>query len=299
MSVIQVEKLVKDYGSGKGVFGISFALEEGEVYGYLGPNGAGKSTTMRHLMGFSNPDSGKAMINGLDCWKNQVQIKESIGYLPGEIALPTDMTGLSYLKLIAKMRKMESFGVAEKLLDMFEINPDTSIKRMSKGMKQKIAIVATFMHEPDVILLDEPTSGLDPLMQERFIELVKAEKEKGKTILMSSHIFEEVSKVCDRVGILKEGHLIRETDIDELKHADVKTYKIELNTEESFYKITELYRNRAEFSKEKKQMLITVSDEDINELICALSKCDVKFISEQKHSLEEYFMQYYGGASNV
>ena len=298
MSVIQIDHLTKDYGSGKGVFDVSFSIEKGDAYGYLGPNGAGKSTTMRHLMGFSKPDSGGALIEGMDCWRQQEQIKQNVGYLPGEIALPSDMSGLAYLKLIAKMRRMKSFSYAEDLIKMFEFDADFPIKKMSKGMKQKTAIVATFMHDPDVILLDEPTSGLDPLMQDRFIELVETEKKKGKTILMSSHIFDEVSKVCDRVGILKEGYLIQEAAMDDLKHADIKTFKIELNTDDGFRLLKEHYQNRAEFTPEKRQMLITLKDAELNELIRQLAGCDVKFISEQKHSLEEYFMRYYGGGNN-
>lgn len=162
--VISIIHLTKDYGGNKGVFDISLKIREGEVYGYLGPNGAGKSTTMRHLMGFSKSQSGKVEIFGFDCWKQQKDIQKRVGYLPGEISFPEDMTGLEYLKLTAKMRKMSSLSYAQELLDYFEITPNIGIRRMSKGMKQKIGIVSAFMHNPDVLLLDEPSSGLDPLM---------------------------------------------------------------------------------------------------------------------------------------
>lgn len=225
--MIDIQHLTKDYGHGKGVFDITLTIKQGEVYGYLGPNGAGKSTTMRHLMGFSKPQSGRVCIKGLECWKEQKKIQEKLGYLPGEISFPDDMTGTAYLKLIAKMRKMKDFTYAQELLNLFEINPNTSIKRMSKGTKQKIGIVSAFMHNPDILLLDEPTSGLDPLMQNRFIELVEQEKKKGKTIILSSHIFEEVEKTCDRIGMIRNGRLIKEVTIDELRHSQLKTYKIE------------------------------------------------------------------------
>ena len=227
MDMIDIQHLTKDYGHGKGVFDITLTIKQGEVYGYLGPNGAGKSTTMRHLMGFSKPQSGRVCIKGLECWKEQKKIQEKLGYLPGEISFPDDMTGTAYLKLIAKMRKMKDFTYAQELLNLFEINPNTSIKRMSKGTKQKIGIVSAFMHNPDILLLDEPTSGLDPLMQNRFIELVEQEKKKGKTIILSSHIFEEVEKTCDRIGMIRNGRLIKEVTIDELRHSQLKTYKIE------------------------------------------------------------------------
>lgn len=188
MTMIDICNLTKDYGGGKGVFDVSISIKKGEVYGYLGPNGAGKSTTMRHLMGFIRPQSGRVSINGMDCWEDQKKIQRTLGYLPGEISFPDDMTGSAYLKLIAKMRGMKNFSYAEELLDLFKIDPGSGIKRMSKGMKQKIGIVAAFMHDPEIILLDEPTSGLDPLMQNNFIDLIEREKKKGKTILLSSHM---------------------------------------------------------------------------------------------------------------
>ncbi len=296
MEVITIKNLTKDYGNHKGVFNVSIAIKKGEVYGYLGPNGAGKSTTMRHLMGFGKPDNGEIYINGLNAWTQQEKIKETIGYLPGEIALPTDMTGREYLLLIAKMRKMKSLDRMEELLNYFEITGETKIKSMSKGMKQKIAIVSTFMHEPSVYLLDEPTSGLDPLMQEKFINLMLAEKEKGNTILLSSHIFEEVAKVCDRIGTLKNGELVNQIAIEEIKHNNNKSYKIEFQSKEDFdgfikeTKFNESIVTRAE----QLQILIDIDDTDINELIRELAKrsiiksrsilltCDNLFLSKQR-----------------
>ena len=150
METISVRSLTKDYGGGKGIFDISLSIRQGEVYGFLGPNGAGKSTTIRHLMGFCRPDSGRAEILGIECFRGQKAIQPHVGYLPGEIALPDDMTGTRYLKLIGKMRKMKEFGYAQELARRFSINPDLLIKRMSKGMKQKVAIISAFMHDPDI-----------------------------------------------------------------------------------------------------------------------------------------------------
>ena len=296
MSVINIKHLTKDYGNNKGVFDVSINVEKGEVYGYLGQNGAGKSTTLRHLMGFSKVDSGELTINGLDTWKNQEKIKQTLGYLPGEISLPNNMTGKEYLLLIAKMRKMKSYKAIDELLEYFEINADCKIKSMSKGMKQKIAIVSTFMHNPDVILLDEPTSGLDPLMQEKFIQLIEKEKQKGKTIIMSSHIFEEVGKVCDRIGILKSGKLVNEVKMSELKHNTLKTYKVEFKNKKDYDEIKKIYNSKDNTCRdEQNQIIVTIDDKDINSFISNLSKCNVVFLQEQKHSLEEYFMKYYGG----
>lgn len=294
MGIIEINHLTKDYGNQKGVFDISIHIKKGEVYGFLGPNGAGKSTTMRHLMGFSKPQQGTVKINGLNCWKQQKEIQKILGYLPGEIAFFNDMTGRQYINLIAKMRKMKDISYAEELLKLFEINPDADLKRMSKGMKQKIGIVTAFMHNPQVILLDEPTSGLDPLMQNRFIELVENEKKKGKTIIMSSHIFEEVERTCDRIGIIKEGHLIQEFNADELRHSRLKSYKVEFFNEDDLNKMIKLYPTST-YSISKKQMIISIHDDEINQLLQYLSRYQIRYLKEEKHTLEDYFMQFYGG----
>ena len=294
MYAIDIRNLTKDYGSGKGVFDITLAVEPGEIYGYLGPNGAGKSTTMRHLMGFSRPQSGTAFVEGRDCWRQQKEIQRRVGYLPGEIAFPEDMTGSAYLRLIGRMRKMRDFSRARELLDFFEINPDAGIKRMSKGMKQKTAIVAAFMHDPDILLLDEPTSGLDPLMQSRFIELLEREKAAGKTILLSSHIFDEVEKTCDRIGMIKNGRLIQQITVDQLRHSRLKTYVIRLAGAEDLEKVLRAYP-QAEKGEGELQVMVSVGDDEINHLISVLSECAILSLEEKKHTIEEYFMKFYGG----
>lgn len=296
MSIINIKHLTKDYGNQKGVFDVSVQIQKGEIYGFLGPNGAGKSTTMRHLMGFSKPQIGTVSIDGMECWTSQKEIQKKLGYLPGEISFPDDMTGLEYLKLIAKMRGMKDFSYAKELLELFELDADTRIKRMSKGMKQKIGIVSAFMHDPDILLLDEPTSGLDPLMQNRFIELIEKEKEKGKTIILSSHIFEEVERTCDRIGIIRSGKLIKEISVDELRHSQLKTYKIK------FEKLSDLEQFKATYPNiinKEKEAIVSINDSAINNLILELSKYKLLFLKEEKHTLEDYFMQFYGGEKNV
>lgn len=296
--VIDIKHFTKDYGMGKGVFNVTLSIKRGEVYGYLGPNGAGKSTTMRHLMGFSKPQSGTVCIENMRCWSEQKKIQKKVGYLPGEIAFPDDMTGISYLRLIAKMRGTRNFSYAEKLLKQFELNPDMKIKKMSKGMKQKIGIVSAFMHDPEILLLDEPTSGLDPLMQNIFIEMIREEKKKGKTILLSSHIFDEVEKTCDKVGMIRNGKLIQEITVDEMRHSQLKTYKVEFSEPSGLEYAKQLYPD-AEFKEQPDQMIVSISDREINRLISVLSRCKIRFLKEEKHTLEEYFMKFYGGNENV
>ncbi len=176
MSVIRIENLVRDYGGGKGIFYVSFHVNQGEAFGFLGPNGAGKTTTIRHLMGFLKPKSGQCTIDGLDCWNERDKVQARLGYIPGEISFFDDMSGTEFLKFISEYRKIGTQSRKEELLERFELDPKSKIKKRSKGMKQKLGIVAAFIHNPDILILDEPTSGLDPLMQNRFIDLVVEEK---------------------------------------------------------------------------------------------------------------------------
>ena len=231
MSMIQIEKLTRDYGGGKGVFDLSFQVDRGEAFGFLGPNGAGKTTTIRHLMGFLKAKSGSCAIDGLDCWQDSDRIQARLGYIPGEISFFDDMTGSEYLRFAASYRGIGADSRQKELLDRFELDSRLKIKKMSKGMKQKLGIVTAFMHDPDILILDEPTSGLDPLMQSRFIELVDEEKKRGKTILLSSHIFDEVERICDRVGIIREGRLVAVDSVEALRQRHVRPYTVTLENE--------------------------------------------------------------------
>lgn len=268
MSAISIENLVRDYGNGKGVFDISFHVNQGEAFGFLGPNGAGKTTTIRHLMGFLKPRSGKCTIDGLDCWSGRDKVQARLGYIPGEISFFDDMSGAEFLRFIAEYRKLGTQNRKEELLERFELDPKSKIKKMSKGMKQKIGIVAAFMHDPDILILDEPTSGLDPLMQNRFIDLVAEEKKHGKTILMSSHMFEEVERTCDRIGIIRNGRMVAVDYAKALRERHTRSYTVTLESEAA----AEAFA--ADFNGIRNGSQVTVTT---------------------KQSLEEIFMNYYGG----
>lgn len=224
--MLAVQGLTKKFKNGRGIFDVSFKVEKGEVFGFLGPNGAGKSTTIRHIMGFIKPDSGSVQINGLDAWKNQGEAKKYIGYLPGEIAFIEGMTGKAFLDFLGEMQGMTNFAKRNELIERLQFDVQTPIRKMSKGMKQKVGLVAAFMHNPEVIILDEPTSGLDPLMQKVFIEIVLEEKAKGKTFLMSSHNFPEIERTCDRAAIIKDGKVIAVKDIHELQSMQRKLFEV-------------------------------------------------------------------------
>ena len=187
--IITIQNLTKDFGQGRGVFDVNLGIKKGEVFGLAGINGSGKTTIMRHLMGFLDPDSGDTSIMGKDCWKNAAEIKKHVGYIPGEISFPDVHSGMDFLKLQAEYMGLHSMAYAKELIDRLNLDPTAKLNRMSKGMKQKTAIVNAFMCDSDILLLDEATTGLDPLMQKSFTEIIQSEKKKGKTIFMSSHMF--------------------------------------------------------------------------------------------------------------
>lgn len=269
MGMMEVSHLTRDYGQGKGIFDLSFSIAPGEVFGFLGPNGAGKTTTIRHLMGFLRPREGSCTINGMDCWKDAARIQKNLGYIPGEIAFFGDMDGWAYLSFLQKYRGMSGGNRMMELIARFEVNPNGKIKKMSKGMKQKIGIVAAFMHDPAILILDEPTSGLDPLMQGRFVELIQEEKAAGKTILMSSHMFEEVERTCDRIGIIRSGKLVALDSASALCAKHRKRYTVTLAT-----------------SQEASDFAKAFGGEQNR-----LNPCQVTLT--QKQTLEDIFLHYY------
>lgn len=292
LSIIQVEDLKKDYGNNKGVFNVSFAIEAGEVFGFLGPNGAGKTTTIRHLLGFLNADHGKCEIMGYDCRTQQELLQKDVSYLSGELSFFEEMTGIGFLKFIAKIKGVKDLTLMNELIQYFEFDPKVRLKRMSKGMKQKIGLVAAFMADSAVLILDEPTSGLDPLMQSKFIQLIQKEKTKGKTILMSSHNFEEVEKTCDRVAIIKEGKLVALESIDELKLKRRKIYRLSFELKADYQRFT---KENFEITTFSDQHIDVAVEGSVKPLISALSNYSVNGLEIVNQGLEDIFMGYYGG----
>lgn len=292
MGVCEIQGLTRDYGKGRGVFDLSFSINQGEVFGFLGPNGAGKTTTIRHLMGFLKPQKGRCTIGGKDCWKDRAEIQKNLGYIPGEMVFFDDMTGTQFLSFMTKYRKTKYNGRTKELLERFELDPQSKLKKMSKGMKQKVGIVAAFMHDPEVLILDEPTSGLDPLMQSRFIELLLEEKARGKTILMSSHMFEEVERTCSRVAIIRQGTLAALDNVDALKAAQAKKYVITLENEEAAARFANEGLRVSDVSQNQVTVIV---QNNIKELISVMDRYPVINIITPNQSLEEIFMQYYGG----
>lgn len=299
MNIIEVKNLTKDYGSGRGVFDVSFSVNTGEVFGFLGPNGAGKSTTIRHLMGFSKPDSGETFLFGKPTFEKYSEILSRVGYIPGEIALPTGLTGSEFIRMMQDMQGIHNHERLARMLDMFKVDNimlKSETKRMSLGEKRKLAVVVAFMHDPEVLILDEPTSGLDPVMQNNFIEFIREEKQCGKTILLSSHIFSEVDATCDRIAIIKDGKIVSEFVADDLKHASLKYYEIKfMSTKDvaDFIKKSERIASLQILKNDDNTLYLSIEDKDMNATISLLSEYEIEKFSNRRESLEDYFMKFY------
>ncbi len=297
--IIETVGLTKDYGFGRGVFDVSIYVDKGEVFGFLGPNGAGKSTTIRHLMGFSRPDKGSAKILGKETFRSYDKILNRVGYIPGEIALPAGLTGWEFIRMMQNMQKLHNEQKLEELLTMFELEEAVlrgETKRMSLGVKRKLAIVTAFMSDPEVLILDEPTSGLDPVMQENFIQFIHEEKARGKTILLSSHIFSEIDSTCDRIAIIKDGKIVSEFVADDLKHASRKYYTVifkSLQEREKFKAESKRLPSYSLNGENESCIDISIEDADLNELINILSALEIHSFSNRKETLEDYFMKFY------
>lgn len=305
VDVIEVVNLTKDYGHGRGVFDVSFSVKQGEVFGFLGPNGAGKSTTIRHLMGFSRPQKGETKIFGMDSFFSYDKILGRVGYLPGEIALPEGLTGSEFINMMADLRGGVNKDNVAKLLEIFKLDPKLQTKSMSLGDKRKLAIVAAFMNDPEVLILDEPTSGLDPVMQQVFVDYIKQEKKRGKTILLSSHIFNEVEQTCDRISIIKDGVIVSTFETNSIKHNENKQYEIFFKTKnefENFAKLLPKVKIRkgnvatAGIKAINPKLLkidVAIKDKDINKFIELVSSYNIASFKQVKFTLEDYFMQFY------
>ena len=286
-NIIEVKELTKDYKNNRGLFDLSFALKKGEFCGLIGENGAGKSTLMRLLMGFIKPDKGHIYINGFEPFKNQEAIKEYLGYVPGEINYPDLQKGNDFLTLQAEMDPSFSKDKANYLINKLQLDISAYPKRMSKGMKQKMAIVNAFAKNKEMYLLDEPTTGLDPLMREAFLELLEKEKEDGKAIFMSSNTFEEIERVCSRVIYISEGKIVTDIDITDLNKENLRVFKVKFSDIENFShekNVSEVFR----YKEEKNELFYVIKKDDINRFLKRISAYKINGISEYSFSLKEY-----------
>ncbi|MGT2764348.1 ABC transporter ATP-binding protein [Streptococcus intermedius] len=285
--MISIENVNKTFKNKKGIFDIDLKVEDGHVLGFIGPNGAGKSTTIRHLMGFLKPDSGCMKMNGFDCWSESEKIKNKVGYLPGEIVFPSGLSAKDFLDMQIKMRNYKDTSISKRLIERFKLNTSIPINKMSKGMKQKLAIVCTFMCDPDIIILDEPSTGLDPLMQKELISLLYEEKSKGKTIFLSSHNFEEIEMIADEICIIKQGRLVENRNMKDV-YSEMKRHMfVQLNDDKPL-DIDPKVLTKTEDNKYS----ILINDNE-NDIIRELARHEIASINIEQVSLRDIFQKYY------
>lgn len=287
---IEVTHLTKDFGHGRGIFDVNFTVRPGEVLGFLGPNGAGKTTTIRHLIGFTKPGAGQVRVAGYDATTAYHRVMETVGYLPGEVTQPEKMNVHDFLQMMVKLKRVKDQTSLTELSQRFSLtNLRGPLKKLSLGEKRKLAVVVALMNDPAILILDEPTSGLDPLMQDQFIDLMVEEKQRGKTILLSSHIFKEVEALCDRIVIIKDGRLIQEVGANQLKQGDQRTYRLEFATVEAARQAN----HKLHGQQNQTSVTVTVPKQNLNELTSQLATLAVCSLEEQRFDLEKYFLDFY------
>jgi len=291
-AIIEVEKLSKSYGSKRGIIDVTFDVGEGEVFGFLGPNGAGKTTTIRILMALLRADGGTARIGGLDCWERSVGIKKFVGYVPGEPALDNNLTGGQILEYFANLRGGVDRAYLKSLIDRFDLDTSRKFRQYSTGNKRKVVLIQAFMHKPRVLILDEPTSGLDPLNQQEFDGMVDEARQEGRTVFLSSHVLSEVEKTCTRVGIIRDGRLVRLAGVAELK--DIKRYEITIHfaqpvASDAFARLDGVIKVE-ELDDRSVRVAIQGSADAV---IKAAARYPVVSLTSYEPSLEDVFLRYY------
>jgi len=286
--ILELNHLTKYYGKTLGIEDITIELERGEVFGFIGPNGAGKSTTIRSLLGLINKSSGEVLFNGRRFDKDDLKIKKKIGYLPSEINLYEDLTVKKMLDFHESFFRKDISGRRRELVRRLKLDESKKIEELSLGNLKKVGIVLAFMHGPQLIILDEPTSGLDPLIQQEFYNLVLEEKQKGTTIFYSTHILSEISKICDRVGIIKSGKLLKIEPINELVDKNLSFVTITSNDCEKI--IEEL---KVETISNDGNTVLFKNTLDNNMLVKVLAKYNIEKIYIEPASIEDIFLHYY------
>ena len=287
-AVIELKHLKKYYGFIRGIEDVSLKINKGDIYGFIGPNGAGKSTTIRIIMSLINKTSGEVFIKGKKLDKDDLDIKKIIGYLPSEVNLYGDMTVKQMLDYHESFYENDYSKNRKELVKLLKIDETRKIEDLSLGNLKKVGIVLALMHEPEIIILDEPTSGLDPIMQSVFHDILMKEKNRGATILYSSHVLSEVSSICDKVGFIKDGKIIKEDLMENIKKENFTYLKIKSSEIEKIKKDLKL-----KISKESNNEVVFINNMSSNELISKLSKYDIESLLIEEIPLEDLFMNYY------
>lgn len=285
--MIRIKNLTKDYGKGRGVFDLSFEIQDGETFGLLGAEGAGKTTVLRLLMGYADASSGRCFINGKNCRKQADEINRFTGYVPERISLPEHLTGIAFLRFLAQIRGVRSLEPAMNLARRFELDLDHKIGKMTEEDKQKTALAGAVLHDPAVLLFDEPVSGLDGLAKRRFREFIREEKSRGKTILMASRLFEEIDCTCDRAGILQDGTMIYLDDMAGVRAAGTKLFRIVFEKEQEAVRFVR--KENFEVREKTGAQLVVAFSGNLKPLIHAMGNYEILEFEPVVLSLEEIF----------
>ncbi|MFJ8065408.1 ATP-binding cassette domain-containing protein [Psychrobacillus sp. NPDC096426] len=296
MTIVKTTNLTKKFGKLTALDSVNLDVNEGEVYGFIGPNGAGKSTTIRLLLGMIKATEGEATIFGLDAWRDAVDIHKRIAYVPGDVNLWPNLTGGEVIDLLMKLRGATNKSRREEMIERFQLDPSKKCRTYSKGNRQKVALVAAFASGADLYILDEPTSGLDPLMERVFQECVMDAKENGKSILLSSHILSEVEKLCDRVGIIREGKMIETGTLNDLRHLTRTNLVVE--TKLPILGLSEFIGVYA-MEEKNRTLSFQVDAEYLDSVIRHISQFGIVRLESTPPTLEDLFMRHYEGAGGV
>ena len=289
---ITLDRLTKSYGRARGVVDLTFSVAPGEVFGYLGPNGAGKTTTIRTLLDFIRPTSGTATVLGLDSRRDSIEIHRRTGYLPGERALYDRLTGAEYLRYLGELRGGVDRRNVTDLAERLDCDLSVKIRSLSHGNRQKVTLIQALMHRPELLILDEPTQGLDPLVQQAFHEIVEEVRREGRTVFLSSHVMPEVERLCDRVGIIREGRLVTVEDVGDLRARQVRMLDIhfaEPPRPDLFDALPGV--SDVEMNGDAARVRVTGS---IDPVLKAAARFEVVDLQSHEPSLEDIFLTYYG-----
>lgn len=289
---IVCERLTKRYGRHPGIEDIDLHVHAGEAFGFLGPNGAGKSTTIRTLMGFLRPTSGRAKVFGFDCWRRAVDVARHVGNLPGEFVYDEQMTGWEVVRHVARLRGHRDLTYARELADALQAEMDRPLRHLSRGNHQKVGLVQAMFHRPRLLLLDEPTGGLDPLMRETFLDLIAAARADGATVFLSSHNLSEVHRVCGRVGIIRDARLIAVEDIGDLIRRALRHVRIV--AAEPLDPAPFAALEGAQDVHGDGAMLTLRFAGDVDELVKLAAGYEIVDLEIGRASLEEVFLSFYG-----
>lgn len=276
---------------------LSLEVKPGEVYGFLGPNGAGKSTTIRTLLNFIQPSSGQASILGYDIVKDSTEIKKHLGYLSGDFAVYKKMKGSQYLRYLSELQPLKTKGYEKELAKKLKAQLDKPLGELSRGNRQKIGLIQAMMHQPDVLILDEPTSGFDPLVQEEFYNLISEAKQRDCVVFASSHILSEVQKMCDRVGIIREGKLVVERSIAEMASEAAQTFDITFGHRIPLAELKKI-KGLKVTGHNKNRVTIHIHGH-LAPLFSLLGKSEVTNIDTRTLDLEEVFLRFYGSEEKI